>query len=288
MVIRGVPGRFLLRSSTRSFVFLFPLICCLLLTAPASAADHGEPLWFDLLTEDTKAAATFYEELFGWKIGPARGEVFQIFNNGRNIAGLIQIRDEMPNRSEAQWLVGVAVDDLAKAVKSARSAGGTILRDVTKVEGSGTYAVIKDPQGAVLIIGTPIREIGGPREDGNFAWVELWTDDLDGAAKFYQTVIGYERNTAEGPDGAYTVFETAGEPRAGLVPTPNEDARPIWAPYIGVTDLAATLKRTTELGGSVVLAPRADFGGGRVALIEDPTHAMVFVAQLKADKENSR
>ncbi len=277
-----------MQSSTRSFVLLLPLVLCLLLTAPALAGDHGQPLWFDLVTEDTKAAASFYEDLFGWEIGPARGKVRPISHNGHLIAGLIEINDELPNKSESQWLVGIVVDDLTKAVKSARSAGGTILRDVTKVEGSGTYAVIRDPQGAILIIGTPTREIGGPREDGNFAWVELWTDDLDAAAKFYQTVISYERNTIEGPDGAYTVFETEGKPRAGLVPTPNEDARPIWAPYIGVADLAATLKRTTELGGTIVLAPRADFGGGRVALIEDPTHAMVFVAQLKTDKENSR
>ncbi len=288
MVTRGVPGRFPLRSSTRSFVLFLPVVLCLLLTTPALAADHGQPLWFDLVTEDTKAAATFYEDLFGWKIGPARGKVHPISHDGRDIAGLIEISNELPSQSESQWLVGVVVDDLAKAVKAARSAGGTILRDVTKVEGSGTYAVIRDPQGAILIIGTPTREIGGPRVDGNFAWVELWTDDLDAAAQFYQKVIGYERNTVGGPDGAYTVFETAGEPRAGLVPTPNEDARPIWAPYIGVADLATTLKRTTELGGTVVLAPRADFGGGRVALIEDPTHAMVFVAQLKADKETSQ
>ncbi len=277
-----------MQSSSRSFVLLLPFVFCLLLTTPALAGDHGQSLWFDLVTEDTKAAATFYEGLFGWKIGPARGEVRTISHDGRDIAGLIKISNQLPNQSESQWLVGIVVDDLAQAIKSARSAGGTILRDLTTVEGSGTYAVIKDPQGAILIIGTPTREIGGPREDGNFAWVELWTDDLDAAAGFYQKVIGYQRNTLEGPNGAYTVFETEGKPRAGLVSTPNDDARPIWAPYIGVANLAATLKRTTELGGTIVLAPRADFGGGRVALIEDPTHAMVFVAQLKADKENSR
>ncbi len=288
MVTRGVHWRSLLRSSIRSFVLLFPVVLCLLLTTPALAGDHGQPLWFDLVTEDTKAAASFYEDLFGWEIGPAEGQVRPISHDGRDIAGLVEISNELPGQSESQWLVGIVVDDLAKAVKSARSAGGTILRDVTKVEGSGTYAVIRDPQGAILIIGTPTREIGGPREAGNFAWVELWTDDLDAAAEFYQKVIGYQRNTLEGPDGAYTVFETEGKPRAGLVATPNEDARTIWAPYIGVANLAATLKSTTELGGTVVLAPRADFGGGRVALIEDPSHAMVFVAQLKADKENSR
>ena len=138
------------------------------------------------------------------------------------------------------------------------------------------------------MLGTPNREIGGPREDGYFIWVELWTDDLDAAAKFYKTTIGYKRDTVDGLDGAYSVFKTGGESRTGLVATPNEDVRPVWAPYIGVENLATTLKRTADLGGRVVLAPRDDFGGGRVALIEDTTNAMVFVYQMPSSTESSR
>ena len=63
------------------------------------------------------------------------------------------------------------------------------------------------------MLGTPNREIGGLREDGYFVWVELWTDDVDAAAKFYNTVIGYQRNTVEGLDGAYSVFQSGGQSR---------------------------------------------------------------------------
>lgn len=274
--------------SRRSPVLLFSVVFCLLITAPALGAEHGQPLWFDLVTENPKAATSFYSDLFGWEIGPNRGEVQTISHRGRDIAALHHISDELKGQSESQWLVGIAVDDLEEAVASAQSAGGMILRQIVEVPESGRYAVIRDPQGAPLMLGTPNRKIGGLREDGYFVWVELWTDDVDAAAKFYNTVIGYQRKTVEGLDGAYSVLQSGGQSRAGLVKTPNEDVRPVWAPYIGVSDLAATLSQTAELGGRVVLAPRDDFGGGRVALIEDTTHAMVFVVQLPSETESSR
>ena len=62
----------------------------------------------------------------------------------------------------------------------------------------------------------------------------------------------------------------------------------MWAPYIGVRDLAATVARTTELGGRVVLEPSPELAGGRVALIEDPANAMIFIAQLPPDEEGSK
>lgn len=273
----------------RSALLLFALVPGLLATArPAAAADHGQPLWLDLVTEDSDAAAAFYSGLFNWEIGPDRGGIRSISHRGHDIAALAQISDEMPNASESQWLVGIAVDDLERAVSSATKAGGTILRRITDVPDSGRYAVIRDPQGATLMLGTPSRELGGPREPGFFVWAELWTHDLEAAADFYGAVLGATRHELKRPGGTYTVFETGDEPRAGLVLLPGNAEGPAWAPYIGVVELGEALLRTVKLGGRVVLEPREDFGGGRVALIEDPTHAMLFIVQLSTDEENSR
>jgi len=260
----------------------------LLAAGPSFAAEQGEALWLDLITEDSDAAAKFYTQLFGWEAVARPDGSSIISHQGRDIAGLFQINNEMPNASESQWLVGIVTDDLESSVASARLAGGSILRKITEVPGSGRYSVIRDPQGALLIVVSPSRESGGPGQPGFVVWVELWTDDVDAAAEFYRKVLGYQRRDIERPGGAYTVLETGGTPRAGLVPTPNEDVKPVWAPYIGVADLPATLVRTAELGGRVVLEPKADFGGGRVALIEDPDHAMIFLVQLSPDEGGSR
>jgi predicted enzyme related to lactoylglutathione lyase len=271
---------------------LLPL--CVVLFAAASVlpasgkTEHGQVLWLDLVTEDAAAASDFYAALFGWDIEPRRDDVLIASYQGREIAGIVQIGDALPGTSEAQWLVGIVTRDLEKSVAAARREGASVLRTITEVPDSGRYAVIRDPQGAVFIVGTPERDIGGPREPGFFVWSELWTDDVDAAASFYATVLGYERGSIDRSAGAYEVLQTGGEPRAGLVPTPNEDVDPAWAPYIGVADLRSTLGRAAELGGRVVLEPRPDFGGGRVALIEDPTGAMIFVVQLPPSEEVNR
>jgi predicted enzyme related to lactoylglutathione lyase len=277
------PTHRLLRQKLAAAVILTTLVA-----VPAGAAEHGTPLWLDLVSEDSATAAAFYADLFGWNVGPEDDGVRKVSHQGRDIASIIQIDNRLPNAAESQWLVGIAVDDLDQAVSFSRSAGGSVLREVTEVPDSGRYAVIRDPQGAVLILGTPSREIGGPRQAGFLVWVELWTDDVDGAAEFYDRIIGYGGRSIDRPAGSYTVFEVDGTPRAGLVPTPEKEMRPVWAPYIGVRDLAATVARTTELGGRVVLEPSPELAGGRVALIEDPANAMIFIAQLPPDEEGSK
>jgi predicted enzyme related to lactoylglutathione lyase len=254
----------------------------------AAAADQGQPLWLDLVTEDADAAASFYEDLLGWEIVPGREADLLVRNGGRDIAAIYQISDEMPNASESQWLVGIVTDDLESSVEAARSAGGTVLREITDVPGSGRYAVLRDPQGAVVLVGTPSRDLGGPRAHGNFVWAELWTDDLDAAAAFYAKLLGYQRRSVDRPAGSYTVFSAGDAPQAGLVGTPDAEVKPAWAPYIAVSDLAATVARVDDLGGEVVIAPADDFAGGNVALIADPTGAALFLAQLPDEMEASK
>lgn len=261
---------------------------CLGVTATAAAADHGQPLWLDLVTEDANAAASFYRDLLGWEIVPGREADLLVRNGGRDIAAIYQISNEMPDAPESQWLVGIVTDDLDASVDAARAAGGTVLREIRDVPGSGRYAVLRDPQGAVVLIGTPSRELGGPRAPGNFVWAELWTDDLDAAADFYADVLGYERRSVDRPAGSYTVLSAGDRPQAGLVETPDADVKPAWAAYIAVSDLAATVARVDDLGGEVVIAPTDDFAGGNVALIADPTGAALFLAQLPDDMEASK
>ena len=54
-----------------------------------------------------------------------------------------------------------------------------------------------------------------------------------------------------------------------------------WAPYVGVADLQKTLARAVELGGRVLLEPDPEIGGGRVALLADPSGGAFFVYELE-------
>jgi len=259
--------------------------CALMTGLPAVVhAEPGAVVWYDLLSEDASAAGDFYTALFGWEVEKTRPDNFVIRYRGRPIAGISQIKDKLADKEESQWLVGIEVANVKTAVKKAKRRGATMHEPITDAPGYGRYAVIADPQGAaVMLVELEFdRALGATVGPGAWVWTELWTHDLDAAAKFYADVIGFERGEVEVAGNPYHVFTYGGDNRAGLVKMPVETIDPAWAPYVGVEDLAATLARTSELGGRVLVEPRPDFAGGKVALIADPAAGALFVYQLKA------
>ncbi len=251
---------------------------------PARADGVGEVRWFDLVTEDVAAANAFYSGLFGWTIQRSKTGAYTALRDGTPIAGISEIDDNLPEVAESTWIAVVVVDDLRGAVGDASRLGAEVRENVTRVAGYGSYAVIEDPQGAPLMLATTERPLGGTDGPGAWVWAELWTRDVDAAAKFYGEVIGYERSEIERPRGPYSVFTAGGEPRAGLVEITHEKIEPAWAPYLGITDLEATLKRARELGGRVLLEPAEELAQGRVALLADPTGGGFFVYELEQEE----
>jgi predicted enzyme related to lactoylglutathione lyase len=273
---------------TRTRRFATPLIALLaafpaaLLPSRGHAA--GEIYWFTLLSEDVYAAMDFYTGLFGWEIdsGPTGG--FVALRNGQPFAGLNAISDRMPNVSESMWLAAITVDDIDESVAAARMLGATIHEDVTELSGWGTFALIQDPQGAPLVLVSNARPLGGTQGYSGWRWAELWTHDTTAAAAFYTQVIGYEIEQVPVGEATYTAFRSSGKRNAGLVQLDRPELAARWAPYVGVTDLRGILVRVWQERGKVLREPsEVDFeaaGENRVALIADPSGAMMFLYQL--------
>ena len=59
----------------------------------------GRPVWFELMTTDTKAAETFYDKVIGWTSAPFEGspEPYTQFtrSGGMPVAGLMQKPGDM-------------------------------------------------------------------------------------------------------------------------------------------------------------------------------------------------
>lgn len=248
---------------------------------PAQAAAPGQVVWVDLLTEDAATAIDFYRQLLGWKIEPYSSGNFVVSNDGHPIAGISEIKDADPEGEEALWLVGMAVPDLADSVAAARKLGAKVHRDVGRVEGFASFAILEDPQGAAFMLLAPERPFDEAKTVGSWVWTELWTHDTEAASKFYGKVIGYEQAEVERSDDSYQLFQTAGENRAGLVEIENKQVDPIWAPYLGVADLKAIVAQAKGLGGRILLEPSPELGEGRVALLADPTGGAFFVYELE-------
>jgi uncharacterized protein len=119
---------------------------------------------------------------------------------------------------------------------------------------------------------------------GTFCWVELATSDAAAAKEFYTGVFGWDAEDDEIPGGGiYTSFKINGKSVGASNQQQEEEAKmgvpPHWNSYISVEDADQAVK-IAEGAGATVLAPPFDVMElGRMAVLTDPTGAVVSVWQ---------
>lgn len=246
----------------------------------------GKFVWHDLVTDDPAAARRFYGELLGWTFEEAErpgGGPYTLAKSGsRYVAGLLQLADPGDGTDYSRWLAYLSVADVDAAVRQTRAAGGSALREPRQVGQVGRAAVIRDPQGAVL--GLLRSERGDPDDSaplvhGRVAWNELLTDDDAAAVAYYRALAGYGVTRATRRGGTYFTLSAGERPRAGVLQNPMAGTPSIWLTHFAVSDAAAAARKAAELGATVLLAPSAQLRDGRMALIADPTGAILALTQ---------
>ena len=70
-------------------------------------------------------------------------------------------------------------------------------------------------------------------------------------------------------------FLKLGRERAGIMRMPFGGMQPTWLVSVMVADPAASAQRAQQLGGRILLTPRMDVRSGSVALIADPSGAVL-------------
>ena len=122
---------------------------------PGPQPAQGGFSWHELATTDVAGALRFYGELFGWRKGPghdmgAQG-VYQIFveQGGNQVGGMANVQGPS---SPPSWLCYVHVGDSARAVASAKGAGGRLLHGPMEVPGGSWIALLMDPQGGAFAV----------------------------------------------------------------------------------------------------------------------------------------
>lgn len=245
----------------------------------------GKFVWFDLITDDSEAARRFYGGLFGWTFERAdgsHGNEYYVARDGGVYVGGIVTRADAPDGAElSRWLPYGSVVDVDASVDRARSAGAEIAVAPLDVR-LGRVAVIVDPEGAAL--GLARCKIGDPDDattagaPGRVVWTELLAADRVAATSFYETVVGYEPETIERRGGSYTVLRGAGVDRGGVFQNPT-DWEPQWLVYFGVKDPVAAAEKAATLGGRVLLEPTPEVREGTMALVVDPTGAVLALSK---------
>ena len=91
-------------------------------------------------------------------------------------------------------------------------------------------------------------------------------------------------------DARHLILASEGYARASVNPMPpnRPNLHPRWVSYLRVEDASATAARVVAMGGRVVLAPRLDRHGGKIALVADPQGALFGLLEWTSDQSAGR
>ncbi len=241
----------------------------------------GKFVWFELESRDLVKAQAFYGEVLGWKAVrfPAGGTTYEMIFAGETpdtmVGGYLPVRRDGQG---SQWIAYVSVDDVDAAAIAATASGGTVVDPPHDLPGVGRAAKIADPGGAVLGV---FRSAGGdppdvsPAPPGRFIWNELHTTDPEKALAFYERVAGFSSRAVPSPAGPYHILSRGGVDRGGITSSLRPDAKPHWQPVVSVDDVDSAVARARNLGARIPVPPEDIAGIGRMAVLEDPTGAVL-------------
>jgi len=248
---------------------------------PTGQYQVGKFVWFDLLSEDVKAAQDFYGKLFGWRYEGKPSDYVVIYSGGKPIGGMAPYESKDKEVLESFWLGYLSVDDIDRAVSAVKAGDGKVLEGPMNVEDRGRLAVIRDPEGAILVL---IHASGGDPENkkvnvGEFLWVDLFSEDPAKANEFYGAIAGYTAQKEKtGNDHTFDLLKIKDHAYAGVVKIPWEDVEPNWLPYIKVEGLNETVAKAEKLGGGLILRLE------HIAVIADPSGGVFGIQEIKGGK----
>ncbi len=236
--------------------------------------------WYELMTPDTAASATFYSSVIGWgtkEMGSPEAPYTVFLVGEHGVAGMMPL----PPGAPPSWIGYIHVDDVDAHCAKITEGGATIWKQPTDVPGMLRFAVASDPQGAAFVLFTSNPDMKTPDNfpvaptPGTIGWNELYAADLESAWTFYSTYFGWTKLTDMdmGAMGTYRLFDEGDNKpmgAGGIMTKPPAVPRPYWGFYFNVDSTSAAIERTTAAGGSLLNGPSQVPGGGWIATAADP------------------
>jgi len=113
----------------------------------------GSVTWFDLTVNDAARVRTFYSKVVGWShdevdMGGYADYAMRPPGSKSPVTGIVHNRT-VNKGIPPQWLIYITVADLKKSLAAVKRLGGKIVHGPRDMGPYGTFAVIKDPAGAV-------------------------------------------------------------------------------------------------------------------------------------------
>ncbi len=114
-----------------------------------------------------------------------------------------------------------------------------------------------------------------------FVHVELSTNDVAKAKSFYSQLFDWKLEDMPMEKGTYTMINVGEGTGGGLMQHPMAGAPSMWLSYVLVDDIEAATKKVKALGGTVMKDKTEVPDMGWLAIIIDPTGAMLGLWKAK-------
>lgn len=257
---------------------------------------HGDFIWYELLTSDLDGAVQFYSAILDWGVedsGQPDLDYRLGFAEEAPVAGMMKMPQEAINAgAQPVWVGYVGVDDVDLAVSKIQAAGGTVQMPAFEVPEIGRMAMVTDPDGI------PFYVMRGATDDtsdaftldkvGHCGWNELAAKNLDGAVKFYGEQFGWSTGFEMdmGEMGFYKFFEQQGHAIGGMMQA-NENAGPaMWSFYFRVADIDKTAEKIIASGGKILHGPAQVPGNDFIINGLDPQGVLFSVVGTRKSEGN--
>jgi uncharacterized protein len=255
------------------------------------SATPSKFVWYDLMTSDTQAAQSFYQQVIGWEASDAGmpGHPYTLFSIGPAVVGGLMPIPEEARAMGARpgWMGYIGVADVDAMAARVQAAGGVLHRPPADIPGIGRFAVVADPHGAAFILfksaSAPEPQQAAAGAPGHIGWHELHAGDGESAFAFYSNLFGWTQAEAIdiGPMRTYQTFATGGEAVGGMMTKMPELPIAMWLYYFIVDAIDAAKERVMQNGGQVLMGPQQVPTGQWILECLDPQGAMFSLLAAK-------
>jgi uncharacterized protein len=252
------------------------------------ADDPGYFTWYELITTDVTAAATFYRDVVGWGTTAASTSElpYVLFTTGEvPTAGLMELPEAGRKMgARPRWMGYIGVRDAHVTADRIRRLGGAVYVPPTDTN-IGRISVVADPHTATFGVVDRLQVTAQLPADsgrpGRIGWQELFAADLVKEVAFYCELFGWQKADTENHlTEAYVSLSAGGQVIGGAFKKRPEEPLPFWLFYFNVEDLDAAAERVRAGGGQASCNDVELPGGLWIAHCSDPQGA-TFALQGK-------
>lgn len=115
---------------------------------------HGAFSWNELMTTDIAGAKRFYHDLLGWELVDQQMPelTYTLIKAGDSEIGGMMANPPDAKGMPPAWGTYITVDDVDSQMPKVERLGGKVLMPPRDIPEVGRFAVISDPQGAMLTL----------------------------------------------------------------------------------------------------------------------------------------